>query len=190
MLQMMSRYWWALVIRGLAAISFGVLAYVLPGITLQILVLIFGAYALLDGVFTAAAAIAGRRHSEHWGVMLLQGLLGVALGVLTWIAPGATAVAILLYIAAWALVTGVLEIVAAIRLRREIRGELWLALGGVLSIGLGLLLLAFPLSGVLGLLWLLAVYAIAFGISLVVLGISLRGKAGDSAMISGAIPAH
>jgi uncharacterized membrane protein HdeD (DUF308 family) len=176
MLEMMARYWWVLLLRGLAAITLGVLAFVWPGITLQVLVLFFGAYALVDGLFMLVAAIGGRRHSEHWGLLLLQGLLGIAIGVLTAIAPAVTAFALVLYIAAWALATGVMEIVAAIRLRREIEGELWLALGGVLSIGFGLLVLAFPLAGALSLIWAFGAYAVAFGISLVILGLRLRGK--------------
>jgi uncharacterized membrane protein HdeD (DUF308 family) len=172
--QPISRYWWALVLRGCAAIAFGVLAFAWPGITLQVLVLFFGAYALIDGILSVAAAVRAHGHSENWGLFLLQGLLGIGLGVLTWLAPGATAVAILLYMAAWALVTGVLEIVAAVRLRREIEGEVWLALGGLLSIAFGMLVLAFPLAGALGLIWLIGSYAVAFGICLVALGFRVR----------------
>ncbi|MBA3545434.1 MAG: HdeD family acid-resistance protein [Nannocystis sp.] len=174
MTQPISRYWWALVLRGFAAIIFGVLAFTWPGITLQVLVLFFGAYALVDGILSVAAAIRGRGHTENWWLFLLQGLLGIGLGVLTWLAPGATTVAILLYIAAWALVTGVLEIVAAIRLRHEIEGEFWLGLGGLLSIAFGLLVFAFPLAGALGLIWLIGSYAIAFGLCLIALGIRIR----------------
>lgn len=182
-MQPISRYWWALVLRGFAAIAFGILAFTWPGITLQVLVLFFGAYALLDGVLSLAAALRARGHSENWGLFLLQGLLGIGLGVLTWLAPGATAVAILLYMAAWALVTGVLEIVAAIRLRRELAGEFWLALAGMLSITFGMLVLAFPLAGALGLIWLIGGYAIAFGVALVALGIRVRrGKTGAGGM--------
>lgn len=172
--QPISRYWWALVLRGCAAIAFGVIAFAWPGITLQVLVLFFGAYALIDGILSVAAAVRAHGHSENWGLFLLQGLLGIGLGVLTWLAPGATAVAILLYMAAWALVTGVLEIVAAVRLRREIEGEVWLALGGLLSIAFGMLVLAFPLAGALGLIWLIGSYAVAFGICLVALGFRVR----------------
>ena len=191
--QLISRYWWALVLRGFAAIIFGVLAFTWPGITLQVLVLFFGAYALVDGILSVAAAIQSRGHTDNWWLFLLQGLLGIGLGVLTWLAPGATAVAILLYMAAWALVTGVLEIVAAIRLRREIEGEFWLGLGGLLSIVFGLLVFAFPLAGALSLIWLIGSYAIVFGISLIALGFRVRrGKtgvgAGRMAGMSGTVP--
>lgn len=174
MLEMMSRYWWALVLRGLAAIMFGVLALVWPGLTLGVLVLLFGSYALIDGLFTVVAAIGGRRHSEHWFLLLLEGLLGVAIGVLTWVAPGVTATALLLYIAVWSMVTGVLELSAAIRLRKEIRGEVWLGLAGALSIGFGMLLLTFPIAGALSVVWLIGAYSIAFGIALTALGIRVH----------------
>src|SRR5689334_14735051 len=124
MLDLMSRYWWALVLRGVAAIMFGVLALAWPGLTLQVLVALFGAYALVDGVFAVVAAIGGRQHTDQWFLLLLEGLLGIVVGVVTWAAPGITATALVLYIALWSVVTGVLEIVAAIRLRKEVRGEL------------------------------------------------------------------
>lgn len=186
MTQLIARYWWALVLRGVAAIVFGVLAFTWPGITLQVLVLFFGAYALVDGILSVAAAIQGRGHTDNWWLFLLQGLLGIGLGVLTWLAPGATAIAILLYMAAWALVTGVLEIVAAIRLRHEIEGEFWLGLSGLLSIVFGLLVFAFPLAGALSLIWLIGSYAIVFGISLIALGIRVRrGKTRPGAGTTG-----
>lgn len=185
MMQPISRYWWALVLRGIAALTFGVLAFAWPGISLQALVLLFGAYALVDGILSVAAAIRGRGVTENWGLFLLQGLLGIGLGVLTWLAPGATAVAILLYIAAWALVTGVLEIVAAIHLRREIEGEFWLGLSGLLSISFGMLVLAFPTAGALGLIWLIGSYAIIFGVSLIALGLRVRRGRAHGASMSG-----
>jgi uncharacterized membrane protein HdeD (DUF308 family) len=175
MLDLMSRYWWALVLRGVAAVMFGGLALAWPGLTLQLLVLMFGAYALVDGVFAVVSAIGGRRHTDQWFLLLLEGLLGIAVGVLTWVAPGITATALLFYIAAWSLITGVLEIAAAIRLRKEIRGELWLGLAGALSIGFGMLLMTFPLAGALSVVWLIGVYAIAFGFALMVLGFRVHG---------------
>lgn len=170
MLDLMSRYWWALVLRGLAAIMFGVLALVWPGLTLQVLVLLFGAYALVNGVFAVIAAIGGRQHSDQWALLLVEGVLGIAIGTMTWIAPGATAAALLLYIAVWSLFTGVLQIGAAVRLRKEIRGELWLGLAGALSIAFGMMVLAFPVAGALSVVWLIGAYAIAFGIAMTALG--------------------
>ena len=174
MLESLARYWWLLVLRGLIAILFGVLAYLRPGITLTTLVLFFGAFALVNGIFAVIAAVGGRKSNEHWWVLLLEGLLGILLGVLTWRAPGITALALVFYIAAWALVTGVLEIVAAIRLRKEIEGELWLGLSGLLSVGLGILLMIGPGAGAIALLWMIAAFAIVFGVSLVLLGFRVR----------------
>ena len=175
MLELLSRHWWLLVLRGVSAIAFGVLAFLWPGVTIEVLLIFFGAYVLVDGVFTTVAAVRGRGQTPHWGLLLLEGLLGIAVGVLTWVAPAITGLVLLFYIGAWALVTGVLEIVAAIRLRREIEGELWLALSGVLSLIFGVLLLAFPLAGALAVLWMLGGYAIAFGIVLILLGLRVRG---------------
>ena len=176
MRELLAEFWWVLVLRGVSAIAFGVLAALWPGITIEVLLIFFGAYMLVDGVFGVIGAIRGRHHAEHWVLMLLEGLLGIAVGVLTWVAPVVTGFALLMYIAAWAILTGVLEIVSAIRLRREIQGELWLALAGLLSIGFGVLLVAFPLAGAFALLWVLAGYAIVFGIVLIVLGFRVRGS--------------
>ena len=120
---LLAKYWWVLLLRGIVAIGFGVIAWLWPALTLETLVLFFGAFALVSGVFLVFAAFAGRRTHDQWWVLLLEGLLGITLGVLTWRAPGVTALALVLYIAAWALVTGVLEIVAAIRLRKEIEAS-------------------------------------------------------------------
>lgn len=170
MLDLMSRYWWALVLRGLAAIVFGALALAWPGLTLTVLVALFGAYALVNGVFAVVAAIGGRRHTDQWGLLLVEGLLGIVIGALTWVAPGITAAALLLYIAVWSLFTGVLQIGAAVRLRKEIRGELWLGLAGALSIAFGMMMLAYPVAGALSVVWLIGAYSIAFGIALTALG--------------------
>src|SRR5689334_9691466 len=111
----LTRSWWALALRGLFALLFGVLAILWPGLTLEVLVLLWGAYALADGVFAIAAAIAGAGRFHHWWALLLEGVVGIAAGVVTFLWPGITALALLFVIAAWAVVTGILEIVAAIR---------------------------------------------------------------------------
>lgn len=181
MLELLARHWWLLVLRGVCAIAFGILAFTWPGVTVQVVLIFFGAYMLVDGVFTVIAAVRGREHSEHWLLLLFEGLLGIAVGILTWIAPLVTGIALLLFIAAWAIVTGALEIAAAIRLRREIQGEFWLGLAGVLSVGFGILLFAFPLAGALALVWMMAAYAVAFGLVLVLLGFRVRGAGHDAA---------
>ena len=175
----LSRGWWVLLLRGVVAILFGAMTFVQPGLSLASLVLLFGAYSLADGVLGAYTAIAGRNHREHWWVLLLEGLVGVGVGVLTLFAPGVTALALLFYIAVWAVATGVLEIVAAVRLRKEIEGEWLLVLGGLASVGFGGLLLAHPGAGALTVLWLIGGYAVVFGVVLCLLAFKARrfGKA-------------
>ncbi|HUL68401.1 MAG TPA: HdeD family acid-resistance protein [Burkholderiaceae bacterium] len=174
----LSRNWWVLLLRGLAAIAFGVLAWYLPGASLAALVLLFGVYALADGILGAWTAISGRKEHDDWWVLLLWALVGIGAGILTFVAPGITALALVFYIAVWSIATGVLEIVAAIRLRKEITGEWMLVLAGIISVVFGILLLAQPGAGALALVWLIATYAVIFGIVLVILAFKVRGFAG------------
>jgi uncharacterized membrane protein HdeD (DUF308 family) len=178
MAAVLSRNWWILLLRGLAAIAFGVLTWMRPGISLAALVILFAGLALADGVLGIWMALAGRKENEDWWVLLLAGLVGLGVGILTLVAPGITALALLFYIALWAIAKGVLEIVVAIRLRREIEGEWMLVLAGLASIGFGVLLLARPGAGALAILWLLAAYAVVFGVLLVLLAFRVRGLAG------------
>ncbi len=170
----LSRNWWLLLLRGLCAIAFGVLAYMWPGATLATLVLFFGAYALVDGIIGCVLAVSGRKERADWWVLLLWGLMGIAVGILTFVAPGLTALGLVIYIAAWAVVTGVTQIVAAVRLRKVIKGEWLLILVGVVSVLFGFLLMAQPGAGALSLLWIIAAYAIVFGILLVLLAFKVR----------------
>lgn len=171
---LLSRNWWVLLLRGLVAIAFGVLTYVQPGLSIASLVLLFGAYSMADGVLGVYSVIAGRKEREHWWVLLLEGLVGIGIGILTFFAPGVTTFALLFYIAVWAVTTGVLEIVAAVRLRREIEGEWLLVLGGLASVVFGVLLLANPGAGAVAVVWLIAAYAIAFGVVLCLLAFKAR----------------
>ena len=169
----LARNWWVVALRGVLGILFGLIALVWPGITLLALVALFGAYALVDGIFAAVAAFrAGRSQFRWW--LVLEGIAGIGTGIATVFWPQITALVLLVLVAAWAIVTGVLEIVAAIRLRKVITGEWVLALTGVLSVGLGMLLLLFPGPGALSLVWLIGAYALAFGILLLVLAFRLR----------------
>lgn len=172
---MLFRNWWLLLLRGIAAIAFGVLTWLMPAISLTVLVLLFGAYAMADGVLAVWMSIAGRGEHEHWWVVLLWGLVGIGVGILTFLAPGVTALALLFYIAVWAIATGVLEIAAAVRLRREIEGEWVLVLAGIVSVAFGVLLAANPGAGALAVLWLIGSYAVVFGALLVVLSFKARG---------------
>ncbi len=166
--------WWALVIRGLAAIAFGVLAFWRPSISLFALVIMFGAYAIVDGVFAVVVAIRGARVLPGWGWLLAEGIVGIGAGVVTFLWPGITAVALLAVIAAWAVLTGIAEVVTAIRLRRHLHGEWMLAATGVLSVAFGAILAMRPLAGALAVTWLIGLYAILFGALLVGLGFRLH----------------
>ncbi len=174
---LLARNWWVLLLRGLVAIAFGILAWLQPGISIAALVLLFGVYVLVDGVLGVWSAIAGRKQNAHWWVLLLWGLVGIGAGILTFVAPGITALALLFYIAVWAIATGVLQIVAAVRLRKEIKGEWLLILGGLASVVFGVLLVAQPGAGALAVLWLIAAYAILFGILMTLLSFKVRGLA-------------
>src|SRR5438477_672914 len=170
----LARNWGAIAIRGVAAILFGVLTFVVPGLTLTALVLLFGAYALVDGAFNIIAAVRRRAGDPPWWVLLLEGIVGVAAGVVTFVLPGLTAVTLVYIIAAWAIVTGVLEIVAAVRLRRQLTGEWWLLLGGVLSVVFGVVVMLAPAAGALAMVRWIGAYAIVFGALLLALAFRLR----------------
>jgi uncharacterized membrane protein HdeD (DUF308 family) len=176
MLELLSRYWWTFVLRGVFAIIFGVMAWVWPGITLAVLVIFFGAYAFVDGILLVINALGGWRSEQHHWLLLLEGLVGVGIGIITFINPAVTAIALLFYIAVWSIATGVLEISSAIQLRKEVRGEGWMILSGIASILFGVLLMIFPGAGALGLTWLIAAYAIVFGVMLIGLGLKLRSR--------------
>ena len=176
LLHALAKNWWLLLLRGVCAILFGVLTFVWPGITLLTLVLLYGAYALVDGVLALAEAIMGGAPAPRWWLALV-GLLGIAAGILTFVWPGITAFVLLLFIAGWAIGTGVLEIVGAIRLRKEIENEWLLIASGVLSVIFGLILVAQPGTGALALLYVIGTFAILFGILEVWLSLRLRGYA-------------
>ena len=169
----LSRNWWLFLLRGLAGILFGIITFIAPAISLAALVLLFGAYAFADGVLSIVAAVR-RRGETRWGMLLLEGVAGIAVGVLTLLLPGITALTLLYLIAAWAIVTGVLELVAAVRLRKEIKGEWLLALGGIASIAFGVLVALLPGAGALAIVIWIGAYALVFGVLLVVLSFRLR----------------
>jgi uncharacterized membrane protein HdeD (DUF308 family) len=170
-----SRYWWAVALRGVLAMAVGVTALIWPTATLSVLVLLFGVYALVDGVVTAGTALfggspaAGRR-----GWLLFAGVTGIAAGLVTLAWPGITALALLWLIAAWAIVTGAIEVVAAVKLRRELAHEWLLALCGIVSVAFGLSLAVRPGQGALAVIWLIGLFVILLGTSLLALAFRLR----------------
>jgi uncharacterized membrane protein HdeD (DUF308 family) len=170
----LSTNWWALALRGLVAILFAVFTFVWPGITLGVLVLVFGVYAFLDGVFAIIAAVRAVRGHRRWGALLLEGIVGILAGLCAWLIPGVTLAVLIFLVAAWAIITGVLELAAAVRLRRNIPQEWLLILMGVVSILFGVLLYFAPLAGALVIVWWLGAYALIFGILLLALAFRLR----------------
>jgi uncharacterized membrane protein HdeD (DUF308 family) len=175
LLRALADNWWLLLLRGIAAIAFGVLAFVWPGITLLSLTIIWGAYALADGILALWAAIAGKggEAGSRWWLAIV-GVLGIAAGLIAFIWPGATAAALLLFIAAWAIVTGLMEIWGAIALRKEIENEWLLILSGILSIAFGVIMVTRPATGALAVIWMIAVFAILFGVSNVALALKVK----------------
>jgi uncharacterized membrane protein HdeD (DUF308 family) len=171
MLHLLARHWWALALRGVFAVLFGLLTFLIPGITLLTLVLLFGAYAILDGIFDIISAV--RAPGRHWP-LVLEGVVGIIIGILTFIWPGITTMVLLYLIAFWAIFTGILEIVAGIRLREVIANEWLLILMGVLSVLFGFLILIFPGAGALAIIIWIGAYALLFGIMLIALAFLLR----------------
>jgi uncharacterized membrane protein HdeD (DUF308 family) len=172
----LARNWWAVAIRGLVAVLFGILALVVPHLTLAVLILLFGAYALADGIFGIVAAVRAAERSARWGTLLIEGLWGVAIAAVAFIWPGETALVLLYLIAFWAIFTGVFEILAAVRLRREIVNEWLLGLAGLASVVFGVLLVVFPGAGALTVIWLIGAYALVFGVLLLGLAFRLRNS--------------
>jgi uncharacterized membrane protein HdeD (DUF308 family) len=173
MTDILIRNWWAVGLRGLCALLFGVVVFFWPLISLLALVFLFGSYVLADGILTIVSAIRAADRKRRWWPLLLQGLVGIAAGIIAFIWPDITAVALLYLIAAWAVITGIFEIVAAVQLRKEIEGEWLLALGGMASVIFGVLLMVFPSAGVLTVIWLIGAYAAAFGVLLLIVAFRL-----------------
>lgn len=174
MINLLKNSWWSLVLRGLLAVLFGILALVWPGITLGVLILFFGAYSLVDGFFSSVGAFAHRKHDKTWWLFFLSGLAGIVVGVLTFLLPGLTVFVLVILIAARALIVGVFEIAAAIALRKTINNEWFLILNALLSILFAVVLFLVPGLGVLALIWMIGITAIVIGILLLAIGIKVR----------------
>jgi uncharacterized membrane protein HdeD (DUF308 family) len=185
MLHALAKCWWLLLLRGIAGIIFGILAFVWPALTLLTLAILYGAFAFVDGVLSLIAAFTGSAKPVPTWWLVVVGLLGIAAGVVTFAWPVITAVVLVLIIGAWALVHGIFEIIGAIQLRKEIDNEWWLILSGAVSVIFGLILLFAPGAGALGLIWAIAAYSIAFGIMFIGLALRLR-KHGHQAGLAAA----
>ena len=165
---------WLIALRGVLAIVFGILAFIWPGVTATALVYLFAGYAIIDGLITIASGIRNRETNDRWWLALLEGLVSIIAGVVAFLFPGMAAVTLVFVIAIWAIITGVLEIITAIRLRLEIENEWALGLTGVASIILGVIMIINPGAGILGLVWAIGGYAIIFGILMLILAFSAR----------------
>jgi len=170
----MARAWWTFILRGVIAILFGLVCLFFPPLAIIGLATLFGFWLIMDGV-TGLTGAWSARGSGGWWVSLLEGIAGLVAGFLAIVWPVTTAFVLVLLVGAWAILTGVFEIWTAIRLREHIKGELFLAIAGVISALFGLYVIIFPGAGILSVLWLIAVFALAFGVTLIALGWRLRG---------------
>lgn len=176
---MLARNWWALAVRGLFGVALGVAAFAWPDLTLVALVLLFGSYALVDGVFALIATFRAAQAHATWWPFILEGAAGVVAGVVTFMYPGITLQVLVFVIGWWAIITGIFELGAAIRLGREMRGEWTLWLGGLASVAFGVVILVRPAAGLLAADWLIGTYAMVFGVLLLALSFRLREYAGQ-----------
>ena len=174
---LLTRNWWAFLLRGIFALIFGLIAIFMPVTAFLSLVFVFGAFALVDGIFAIVSAFTSNAKSENWWWLILEGLFGILIGVLTIIQPAAMGEAWLLLIGAWAIVTGILEIITAIRLRNEITGEFWLILGGLISVAFGVFVAWAPLAGAFAIGFVIGIYALVFGVALIMLALRMRKHA-------------
>ena len=170
----LARNWWMFLLRGILALVFGLVALFFPAAAFLSLVLIFGAFAFVDGVFAIISAFTSDAKSENWWWLILEGAIGILIGVLTVIQPAAMGEAWLILIAVWAIITGIFEIITAIRIRKQIEGEFWMILSGLISVAFGVLVFVNPISGALAIGVIIGIYAIIFGAMLVALSLRLR----------------
>jgi uncharacterized membrane protein HdeD (DUF308 family) len=178
MLHALAERWWLLLLRGIAAIVFGILAFVWPGLTLLTLVIFYGAYALVDGVLSLVAAFTGGAKPVPTWWLIVVGLLGIGAGLVTFLYPGITALVLVVFIAVWSIAHGIFEIIGAIQLRKEIDNEWLLIVAGAMSVLFGVVILIWPGAGALALVWLIGAYAIVFGALMVGFAFRLRSHRG------------
>lgn len=175
MLSALAKNWWVFLVRGIFAIAFGVMAFAWPGITILTLVLLYAAHAIIDGATALGLAFSGHVPGRAWWAMILVGLVGILAGIGTFVWPGITVAILLAFVAMWAILRGIFEIVAAIHLRKHIENELMLGLAGVASIAFGVMLLAWPAAGLITIAWLIGANALVFGILSIALAVRLKG---------------
>jgi len=170
----LTRSWGWILFRGILAVVFGIAAFALPLATSLALVTLFGAFALVDGIFALIAAFRLGTAADRWWTLLFEGIAGILAGLIAFAAPGAIAAALVYLVAAWAIVTGILAVASAIRLRRVIDNEMWLAISGILSIVFGVVLFILPAAGIVAWAWTIGLYALLSGVSLIAFALRLR----------------
>jgi uncharacterized membrane protein HdeD (DUF308 family) len=180
--------WWAIALRGVLAILFGIIAFAAPGATILSLVLLFSAYMLVDGVFAIVAAVRAARRHERWGLLVLEGIANIAVGIIVFLWPGLTVVAFVLWMAVWSIISGALMVGASFQLKGD-HGRGWLAVGGIVSIIYGILLAIAPLIGAIVLTWWLGAYAFVFGAALIALAFQLKARKDQGPSVGTAQPA-
>jgi uncharacterized membrane protein HdeD (DUF308 family) len=166
--------WWMLLIRGVLLVLFGILAVSWPGLALYTFIVFFGAFALVHGILSILGSIMNRRDNEDWWLVLLEGIVSIIIGVMTVVWPGLTGLVLAYFIAAWAVVMGILKIYGAIKLRKAIEGELLLIIAGIISVVFGIFIFARPLAGALAIAWIIGIYAIVFGLLSIVLSFRIK----------------
>lgn len=171
----LTRNWWMWLIRGIAAVIFGILAWIWPGLTWITIAILFGAYALVDGVFAIVATVRAAETQQRWWPFLIEGLIGIVIAAITFYDVRITIVALYFTIAAWAFLTGIFELVAAVQIRKHIANEIWLIIGGIASIAFGVLMLLYPIIAALTIIYIIAAYAIVFGFIMIGFSLRLRG---------------
>ncbi|MEO6835741.1 MAG: HdeD family acid-resistance protein [Candidatus Tumulicola sp.] len=189
MVNVLARNWWALLIRGIAAVVFGILAFLWPAPTLLAIGILFGAYAFVDGVFAIVAAVRAAQSHERWWAFLLEGIVGLAIAAITVYDVGITLLALYFTIAAWAFITGILEIAAAVQLRKAIANEWLLIAAGICSILFGVLMVARPMAAALAIIWIIASYAVVFGVIMIALSLRLRNHGSTTTLTAPTTPA-
>lgn len=174
----LAKNWWLMALRGLVAVIFGVLTIVNPAASLAVLVLFFGAYAMVDGIFAIIAGASAPSGSRRWGWLIAGGILGILVGIATLFMPQVTAFVLTIWIAVWAILVGIAQIASAIRLRKEIEGEFWLILGGAVAVLFGIWALISPLAGAFAITFGIGFFAIIYGVTMIVVAFRLRGLRG------------